>query len=128
MNDLISENIDLSFDAPIAHMMIKGTLNDEDVGTVKAWFDSITEHRDSYDISIEMVKMDFPDLGAARKTFLSVANLLRGLHEADKCAVVTDSAFLRSSAKIEGAVIPGLEMEGFKFEEAAKAESWLEAA
>lgn len=43
----------------------------------------------------------------------------------DRCAVLSDVAWLRRAAEIEGALIPGLEIKSFELPDAAAAEAWL---
>jgi len=43
----------------------------------------------------------------------------------DRCAVLTDSRWLKKIASFEGAIIPGIEIRGFDLDESATAEAWL---
>ncbi|MEO1798288.1 MAG: STAS/SEC14 domain-containing protein [Pseudomonadota bacterium] len=43
-----------------------------------------------------------------------------------RCAVLSDQAWLRTAAEIEGALIPGLMIKAFHLDQEAAAESWLE--
>ncbi|MDF1728110.1 MAG: STAS/SEC14 domain-containing protein [Sulfitobacter sp.] len=45
----------------------------------------------------------------------------------DRCAVLSDTAWLRRAAEMEGAVIPGLEIKSFDLGQQDAAEAWLEA-
>ncbi|MEO0990738.1 MAG: STAS/SEC14 domain-containing protein [Pseudomonadota bacterium] len=51
--------------------------------------------------------------------------LLRLLGHFDKCAVVTDTGWLRSAAEFEGMFIPGLQIKAFGSENRTEAELWL---
>ena len=43
----------------------------------------------------------------------------------DRCAVLTDAAWLRTAAEVEGALIPGLTIKSFELQEEDAAEAWL---
>ncbi|MEM7729377.1 MAG: STAS/SEC14 domain-containing protein [Pseudomonadota bacterium] len=121
-------NLNATFDAPIARLTVTGPVTDTDANAVLEWFKHLGDAEDAYQLYLEMPKMNFPDLGSVRKSFLSLANTMRGLEDCGRCAVVTDSAFLRSSAKIEGTALPQMELDAFGIVELAQAEDWLEAA
>jgi methylaspartate ammonia-lyase len=107
---------------------VTGPVNETDSAAVLEWFNQLGESQDEFQLYLEMPKMNFPDLGSVRKSFLSLANIMRGLEDCGRCAVVTDSPFLRSSAKIEGTALPQMEVDAFGIVELAEAEEWLEAA
>lgn len=128
MNDLNTANINANFNAPLVRLNVTGPLTETDVTATMAWFDALGESQDAYQLYLEIAKMDFPDLGTIRKSFLSLANIMRGLEDCGKCAVVTDSPFLRSTAMVEGTALPQMEVGSFGIVELADAERWLEAA
>jgi len=128
MNDLNTANLTLSFDAPLVRLSVTGPVSQDEATETMEWFDALGESQDRYQLYLEIPKMHFPDLGSVRQTFLSLANIMRGLEACGKCAVVTDSPFLRSTAKIEGTAMPQMEVDSFGIVELADAEDWLEAA
>ena len=52
---------------------------------------------------------------------------LRHMKDFSHGAVVTDSGWIGKAAEVEGALIPGLDIEAFGLDEVAKAEAWLAA-
>ncbi len=66
-----------------------------------------------------------PTLGALGVELQRLPKLFALLGKFDRCAVLSDTAWLRTAAEIEGAVIPGIEIKSFEPQEAAAAEAWL---
>ena len=66
-----------------------------------------------------------PTLGAMAVEMARIPQLLGLLAKFDKCAVLSDSGWLRTAANVEGALFPGIEIKGFEIGELAKAEAWL---
>jgi hypothetical protein len=128
MDDLNTGNLTATFEDTIARMTVTGPVSEDDTKAALEWFNQLGEAEDEYQLYLEMAKMNFPDLGSVRKSFLALAHIMRGLEDCGRCAVVTDSPFLRSSAKIEGTALPQMEVDSFGIVELAEAESWLEAA
>jgi len=125
MTALHSDNLNLKYEDGIAYMSVSGTVSQEEMAESLGWFSDVAESNDNFNMCVDMAKSDFDGLGEVRKGFTRVADVLRAVPSVDKCAVLTDSMFLRNSAKVEGAVIPGLEIEAYKIEDIAPAVSWL---
>jgi len=125
MNAMKLENLDLKLEDNVVFMKVSGEVSKEEMAQSLNWFETVANANDNINICVGMAKDDFDGLGELRKEFVRVGHVLRTVPDADKCAVVTDSQFLRNSAKIEGAVIPGLEIRTFASEESGPAETWL---
>ena len=125
MTALHSDNLALKYEDGIAYMRVSGTVTQEEMAEGLGWFSEVAEANDNFNMCVDMAQSDFDGLGDVRKGFTRVADVLRAVPSVDKCAVLTDSMFLRNSAKVEGAVIPGLEIEAYKIEDIAPAVSWL---
>jgi hypothetical protein len=69
----------------------------------------------------------FPTLGAIGVEFVRLPKLFGLLGKFDKCAVLSDSGWLRTAAEVEGALFPGIEIKGFELGDSAAAEAWLAA-
>lgn len=128
MNDLQTANLTATFETPIVRLTVTGPVQQVEANAALEWFQQLSEAEDEYQLYLEMPKMHFPDLGSVRKSFMTLATMMRGLEDCGRCAVVTDSPFLRSSAKVEGTAIPQMELDSFGIVELAEAETWLEAA
>lgn len=125
MTPLTQENLDLKFEENIAYMTLTGSVVQEAMDQGLHWFDELCEMQDEFNICVEMAKNDFEDLSEVSTEFRRVARTLRRAVNAKKCAVLTDSMFLMNSAKVEGAVIPGLELMTFKIKSKEAAVKWL---
>ncbi len=66
-----------------------------------------------------------PTLGALGVEFGYLPKLFGLLGRFDKCAVCSDTGWLRTAAEVEGAVIPGLEIKTFELDQVEAAEAWL---
>lgn len=125
MTPLRTENLELKLNNNIAFMSVNGTMSKDSLDEGLSWMDQVAETEESFNICVNIDTENFDDLSAAREEFIRVGRVLRHAATAEKCAILSDSAFLRNSAKIEGAVIPGLEINAFDLNEATTAEKWL---
>ncbi|MBU2992926.1 STAS/SEC14 domain-containing protein [Octadecabacter sp. 1_MG-2023] len=66
-----------------------------------------------------------PTGGALVAEMLRLPKLFKVIHHFDVCAVVTDIAWVRTAAEVEGAIIPGLTIKAFASDQEAEAEAWL---
>jgi len=66
-----------------------------------------------------------PTLGAIGVEMTRLPKLFGLLGKYDKCAVLSDSNWLRKAATMEGALFPGLDIKSFEFDEIEAAEAWL---
>jgi hypothetical protein len=66
-----------------------------------------------------------PSAGALAIEFTRLPKLFGLIGKFDRCAVLSDAAWLRKAAEIEGALIPGLEVKGFELGQNDAAEEWL---
>lgn len=73
----------------------------------------------------EITDFALPSIGAVVAEMGRLPELFGLLGKFDKCAVVTDTGWLRTAAEIEGKVIPGLEIKSFAQVERDAAEEWL---
>ena len=69
---------------------------------------------------------EMPTLGALTIELQYLPQLLRLLRNFKKCAVVSDIAWIRTAAEIEGAVLPGIEIRAFTENARDHAEAWLD--
>lgn len=105
---------------------LTGTLNAESMATaldelLEASGD-ITSGKMLYTVS----DFEMPTIGALTVELQYMPKLLGLVGKFNKCAVVSDVAWIRTAAEIEGALIPGLEIKAFPMHARDEAESWLE--
>lgn len=125
MTPLSTENLELKLEDKIVHMSITGNIKPESMTQGLDWIHELDAEDDDFNLRIDMAQSEFDDLAAISAEFKRVATVLRHSKSAKKCALMTDSMFLRNSAKVEGAVIPGLEVRTFDLDETTPAERWL---
>ena len=68
-----------------------------------------------------------PSLAAIGVEFARLPRLFSLLGRFDRCAVLTDAAWLRTAAEIEGALFAGIEISAYPFDQEEQAERWLNA-
>jgi hypothetical protein len=128
MNTLKTENLELTLDDQVVQMSVNGPMTSETVQSSFDWIETVQSEaatNDNLQICVEMQSDSFSDLAEASQQFRRVGEVLRRAHDIERCALITDSSWIRNSAKVEGAVIPGLEIMAFAPEHAKTAEKWL---
>ena len=128
MQALTTPALNADIDGSIVRLTVTGTPTQDELKAANDWFDALQSQYEDIPLYLEIPKMHFDGLGDIRKTFLGLAHIMRGMEQVEKCAVVTDSPFLRSTAQIEGSVLPNMDVDAFPIVDLARAEEWLEAA
>ena len=100
-----------------------------DTKAMQAGLDDLIEQ--SLDIThgkmlYKVMDFEMPTMGALAVEFRQMPKLLGLISKFDKCAVLSDVAWIRTAAEIEGAVIPSLEIKSFSLSATAAAECWLD--
>jgi hypothetical protein len=67
----------------------------------------------------------FPTLGAIGVEMARLPSMFRLLGKYDKCALLCDTAWIRTAAEIEGALFPGIVIKSFEFNADDQADAWL---
>ena len=67
----------------------------------------------------------FPTLGAIGVEMGYLPKLFGLLGKFEKCAVLSDAAWIRNAAELEGRMFPGIEIKAFAMGDSAAAEAWL---
>ena len=125
MTPLTTESLNLEFNDDVACMTVRGVIGAGAMQEGLEWMRAARGAREDFNVRVNMAKSDFPDLSAVSKGFRGVADFLRAVPEARKCAIVTDSLFIQNTAKVEGAVIPGLTIRAFNSGEEDYASAWI---
>ena len=74
----------------------------------------------------KILGFEMPTLGAMAVEFQKMPKLFSLIGKFDKCAVLSDTAWIRTAAEIEGAVIPSLEIKSFPLSAKKAAKDWLD--
>ena len=101
-----------------------------DADAMQAGLDQLIEASEGVEHGVmlyRIVGMTMPTFGALTVELQKLPELFGLLTKYDRCAVLSDQAWLRAAADIEGALIPGLAIKSFDLNEEAEAEAWLEA-
>ena len=69
-----------------------------------------------------------PTLGALTVEMQHLPKLFGLLGRFERCAVVSDAAWIRAAAELEGALFPGIDIKGFADNAREAAENWLDQA
>ena len=104
---------------------IDGTIDGE---AMRAGLDDLIAHSEEIShgsMLYTITNFSMPTLGAMGVEFAKLPKLFQLLSKFDRCAVISNESWIRTAAEIEGAIIPGLKIKSFEFEEVEEAETWL---
>lgn len=104
---------------------ISGSLSSNDM---RGGLDQLLEAAEDVEHGVMLYRISgftMPTLGALSVELQKLPQLLSLLGKFDRCAVISDQAWIRTAAEIEGTMIPGLEIKAYKPEEEPLAEQWL---
>ncbi|ASM71516.1 MULTISPECIES: STAS/SEC14 domain-containing protein [Roseobacteraceae] len=68
---------------------------------------------------------EMPTVGAMMAELVRMPRMMAAIMRFDRCAVLSDVAWLRTTAEIEGRVIPSIEIKSFALAQGDDAEAWL---
>lgn len=75
----------------------------------------------------EIADFQWPDFGAIAVKLGQLPQLFRLLGRFRRMVIVSDAAWIRRAAALEGALLPGIEIKAFPQNATAQAEAWLTA-
>ena len=105
---------------------LSGALNTKEMRNgLESLFDQ-TETVSGAKVLYVIKDFEMPTLGALAVEFQQMPKLFGLIGKFEKCAVVTDTAWIRTAAELEGAVIPSLEIRSFPAAAIQQAKDWLE--
>lgn len=119
----------LSVSKPSANRVdieLSGTL---DADAMRAALDRLIEQSQGVTngkMLYRIADFEMPTLGAMAVELYRMPKLFSLTGKFDKCAVLSDTAWIRTAAEIEGAVIPSLTIKSFALADTEAAEAWLE--
>ena len=102
-----------------------GKIDADEMATAIDTFISLAEDVENGVLHYTITDFSWPAMSAVAVKFGQVPKLFGILGRFDKAAVLTDTAWIRTAAEIEGAIIPGLAIKGFALAERDEAEAWL---
>ena len=112
-----ADRVDITLDGKIDADIMRTALDD-----LIAKSDGVKGGKMLYRIT----NFELPTLSAIAVEFTRLPKLFGLLGAFDKCAVLSDSDWLRKAAEIEGALFPGIEIKSFGLDQQDVAEEWLD--
>ena len=114
-----SNRLDLELSGSLDSAEMRAALND-----LLEKAEGITHGKMIYRI----LDFEMPTMSAIAVELQLLPKLFGVIAQFEKCAVLSDAAWIRTAAEIKGAVIPSLEIKSFSLSETEAAEAWLEGA
>lgn len=99
-----------------------------DGDTMRAGLDALIEKTADLEQGVMLYRIHelaLPTLGALGVKVEHLPKLFGLLGKIDRCAVLSDAAWIRTTAEIEGALFPGIAIKAFTLEDTDAAEAWL---
>ncbi|MDW3223872.1 MAG: STAS/SEC14 domain-containing protein [Paracoccaceae bacterium] len=109
-------------------LVFSGTLNEE---TMRVAIDTLIEESQGITngkMLYKIVDFQMPTVAALVVEFQQLPKLLSLLGKFDKCAVLSDDAWIRTAAEIESAIVPSCDIKAFTLSAVDDAEDWLEGS
>lgn len=122
-----TDTTELEFKDGIAFMTVTGKISEVDMAAILDWLKAQAQTHAEFNMCVEMDQLDFPDLGAFKQEFSRIGEVFQMAKSMKKCALISGSGFVRTFAKVEGALWPGLEIHVFEAGERDEAVTWLKA-
>ena len=110
------DRVDIELDGELDADMMRDALDD-----LIAKSEGVENGRMLYRIT----EFSMPTLGAIGVELSRLPGLFSLLGKFDRCAVLSDAAWIRNVAVVEGALIPGLEIKAYDLDETDAAKVWL---
>lgn len=99
-----------------------------DADAMREGLDALIEGSETIKDGVMFYEIDeiaLPTMSALGVELRRLPQLFAMIGKFRKCAVVTDTGWLRTAAEIEGKLIPGLEIQSFRAGARDDAEAWL---
>lgn len=99
-----------------------------DADTMRTALDDLIEKSENIQngrMLYRITDFSLPTLGALGVEMARLPKLFGLLGKFDKCVVLSDSNWLRKAAVVEGALLPGIDIKSYEFDEIDAAEAWL---
>lgn len=120
-----TDTTQLEFKDGIAFMTVTGKISEADMATALDWLKAQAKIHAEFNLCIEMDKLEFPSLDAFKEEFGRLGEVFKMAKSMKKCALISGSGFVRTFAKVEGALWPGLEIRAYERDERNEAIDWL---
>ena len=108
-------------------LSLRGSLSTDQMRTA---LDSLIEMSEDVTNGAMLYRIEgftYPTVGAIGVELSRLPKLFGLLKKYDRCAVCTDTGWIRTAAEIEGALFPGMDIKAFDLDEVDAAEAWLQS-
>ena len=118
--------IDIERISPKAHRMaVYGEITSEDTARFVAFAADQNAAGEGGNILIDMVSMAGFSWSAVAAELAHIPTLMQWLYRLDRIALVADEDWIRSMARLESALLPGVEYAVYDADEAEAARAWV---
>lgn len=110
------DRLDLEFDGPI------------DRDGMRALLDELLRASEGLEHGRMLYRIrdfEWPSLGAMGEEIARMPEMLRLARRFERIAVLADEGWIRGFSRVEGALMPGLELRAFEMADEDRAEAWL---
>lgn len=106
-------------------MHIKGRLTADEMKSGMEALDTACEGLVDGRMLYRLSDIKFPTFGALAEEMKWLPKILGNIGKFRRCAIVCDTGWIRSAAKLENLIIPHVKIETYRMDEIDEAESWL---
>lgn len=89
---------------------------------------AMVEGKEGMTMLYKITKFEIPSASAMMVKLADLPRWLGVMKSISKMAIVTEKAWIRNVAELEGFLIPGLEIKSFEFADVSEAEAWLKGS
>ena len=106
-------------------MHISGRITADDMHSGMDALNSACEGMADGKMLYRLSDIKFPTLGAIAEEMKWLPKIFGNIGKFKRCAILCDTGWIRSAAKLENLIIPHVKIETFKMDEVEQAEEWL---
>ncbi|OBV10834.1 STAS/SEC14 domain-containing protein [Erythrobacter dokdonensis] len=118
--------IDIERIGPRAHqMLVYGQITPDDTAKFVAFAQAQNEAGEGGNILIDMVSMAGFSWSAVAEELAHIPALMQWLYRLDRIALVSDEEWIRTMARLESALLPGVVYAVYDADEAGAARAWV---
>lgn len=106
-------------------MVVDGPMSRADVASAFDQLEAVLDKTETLDLLVDVRGKPDLHLGLIIEELKRLPLVIRMIRAIGRVALIADAGWVRTAAKIEGAVIPGVHYETYERDEAAHARRWL---
>ncbi len=118
--------IDIEQISPTAHrMVVIGAFYSADAKRMIDFANESIEAGNSRNLLIDLTALTDFSIAAVSEELVHIPTLLKWLYSLDRIAIISDEKWIRSAARLESALLPGVVYEVYDEDEAEAARAWV---